>query len=178
MPTKRSKPKSSASRGGSRDHGRQRTGLQSRTTGRRDNATRRPKPRRDRASLPDHPAGVAGVAAEPGPAGVGGAGALRETGGHDPRSALIRGASGAALLCADRLSRCTYLSGDGTADEADDLDLDERIARGDRMVAYDVIGACISDLTAWRDGLGEVLAGADTLARIAALAAKKERRGC
>jgi len=109
---------------------------------------------------------------------VGGAGALREARGHDPRSALIRGASGAALLCADRLSRCTYLSGDGTADEADDLDLDERIARGDRMVAYDVIGACISDLTAWRDGLGEVLAGADTLARIAALAAKKERRGC
>jgi hypothetical protein len=46
------------------------------------------------------------------------------------------------------------------------------------MVAYDVIGACISELTAWRDGLGEVLAGADTLARIAALAAKKERRGC
>ena len=113
-----------------------------------------------------------------GPAGVGGAGALRSPRGGDPRSALIRGASGAALLCADRLSRCVYLTGDGTADEADDLDLDERIARGDRMVAYDVIGACISDLTAWRDGLGEVLAGADTLSRIAALAAKKERRGC
>jgi hypothetical protein len=109
---------------------------------------------------------------------VGGSRALREARGHDPRSALIRGASGAALLCADRLSRCTYLSGDGTADEADDLDLDERIARGDRMVAYDVIGACINDLTAWRDGLGEVLAGADTMARIAALEARKERRGC
>ena len=109
---------------------------------------------------------------------MGGAGALRETRRHDPRSALIRGASGAALLCADRLSRCVYLTGDGTADEADDMDIDERIARGDRMVAYDVIGACISDLTAWRDGLGEVLAGADTMARIAALAAKKERRGC
>jgi hypothetical protein len=46
------------------------------------------------------------------------------------------------------------------------------------MVAYDVIGSCISDLTAWRDGLGEVLAGAETMARISALVAKKERRGC
>lgn len=109
---------------------------------------------------------------------MGGAGALREARGHDPRSALIRGASGAALLCADRLSRCVGLTGDGTVDEADDLELDDRIARGDRMVAYDVIGACIDELTAWRDGLGEVLAGADTLSRIAALAAKKERRGC
>lgn len=109
---------------------------------------------------------------------MGCAGALREARGNDPRSALIRGASGAALLCADRLSRCAYLTGDGTADEADDLDLDERIARGDRMVAYDVIGSCISDLTAWRDGLGEVLAGAETMARISALVAKKERRGC
>ena len=109
---------------------------------------------------------------------MGGAGALRETRGHDHRRALIRGASGAALLMADRLSRCVGLYGDGTADEADDMDLDGRIARGDRMVAYDVIGACIDELTAWRDGLGEVLAGADTLSRIAALAAKKERRGC
>jgi hypothetical protein len=118
------------------------------------------------------------VEIEPEPAGVGGAGALRGPRGGDPRDALIRGASGAALLLADRLSRCIGLTGDGTADEADDLDLDERIARGDRMVAYDVIGACIAELTAWRDGLGEVLAGADTVARIAALAAKKERRGC
>jgi hypothetical protein len=79
---------------------------------------------------------------------------------------------------ADRLSQCVGLSGDGTVDEADGLELDERIARGDRTVAYDVIGTCIDELTVWRDGLGEVLAGADTLSRIAALAAKKERRGC
>ena len=109
---------------------------------------------------------------------MGGAGALRGPCRSDPRDALIRGASGAALLLADRLSRCVGLTGDCTVDEADDMDLDDRIARGDRMVAYDVIGACIDELTAWRDGLGEVLAGADTLARIAALAAKKERRGC
>lgn len=178
MPTKRRKPKPSATRGGSRDHGRQRAATKSRTTGRRNGPARRSLPGRDRASLPDHPAGVAGVAAEPGPAGVGGAGALRGTRGGDPRSALIRAAGGAALRCADRLSRCVGLTGDGTADEADDLELDDRIARGDRMVAYDVIGACIDELTAWRDGLGEVLAGADTMARIAALAAKKERRGC
>jgi hypothetical protein len=79
---------------------------------------------------------------------------------------------------ADRLSLCIGLTGDCMVDEADDMDLDGRIRAGDRMVAYDVIGAAIDELTAWRDGLGEVLAGADTLARIAALAAKKERRGC
>ena len=73
---------------------------------------------------------------------------------------------------------CIGLCGDCTVDEADDMDLDGRIKAGDGMVAYDVIGACIDELNAWRDGLGEVLAGADTLARIAALAAKKERRGC
>ena len=118
------------------------------------------------------------MAAATGATRVGSPGALRETRGHDPRSALIRGASGAVLLCADRLSRCTYLTGDGTSDEADDLDLDERIARGDRMAAYDVIGACIDELTAWRDGLGEVMCDAETMARIANLNSRRRARGC
>jgi len=175
MPTKR---RTSKTTGGTRDHGRQRTSLQSRATRRRDSKARRPVTAGHRAVVRDDSAGLAGVAAERRPTGLGGAGALREARGNDPRSALIRGASSAALLCADRLSRCVGLYGDGTVDEADDLELDDRIARGDRMVAYDVIGACIADLTVWRDGLGEVLAGADTLSRIAALAAKKGRRGC
>jgi hypothetical protein len=79
---------------------------------------------------------------------------------------------------ADRLSLCVNLVGDCTLDEAQGLELDDRIKRGDRTVAYDVIGQCIDELTAWRDALGELLIGADTLARIAALAARKERRGC
>lgn len=118
------------------------------------------------------------MAAEPGATRVGSAGALRETRGHDPRSALIRGASGAALLMADRLSRCISLQGDCTSDEADGLEIDERIALGDRMAAYDVIGACIDELTAWRDGLGEVLCDAETMARIATLNSRRRARGC
>ena len=118
------------------------------------------------------------MAAEPGATRVGSPRALRETRGHDPRGALIRGASGAALLMADRLSRCISLQGDCTSDEADGLELDERIARGDRMAAYDVIGACIDELTAWRDGLGEVLCDAETMARIANLNSRRRARGC
>ena len=79
---------------------------------------------------------------------------------------------------ADRLSLCVNLTGDCTLDEAQGMELDQRIKRGDRTVSYDVIGQCIDELTAWRDALGEELIGADTLARIAALSAKKERRGC
>ena len=91
---------------------------------------------------------------------------------------MILGASGAALVMADRLSRCISLQGDCTSDEADGLELDERIARGDRMAAYDVIGACIDELTAWRDGLGEVLCDAETMARIANLNSRRRARGC
>jgi len=79
---------------------------------------------------------------------------------------------------ADRLSLCLHLSGDCTADEAQGMELDERIKRGDRTVAYDVIGVCIEELAAWRDALGDVLLGAETLARISALKTRKEQRGC
>ena len=79
---------------------------------------------------------------------------------------------------ADRLSRCISLQGDCTSDEADGLELDERIARGDRMAASDGIGACIDELTAWRDGLGEVLCDAETMARIANLKSRRRARGC
>jgi len=175
MPTKR---RTSKTTGGKRDHGRQRTALQSRATGRRNGKAGRPLPGGDRAALRDHSACLAGLAAEPGTAGVGGAGALREARRNDSRSALIRGASGAALLLADRLSRCISLQGDCTSDEADGLDLDERIARGDRMACYDVIGACIDELTAWRDGLGEVLCDAETMGRIANLNSRRRARGC
>jgi hypothetical protein len=46
------------------------------------------------------------------------------------------------------------------------------------MAAYDVIGACIDELTAWRDGLGEVLCDAETMARIANLNSRRRARGC
>lgn len=91
---------------------------------------------------------------------------------------MILGAVASALLMCDRLRRCGALSGDGTADEADGLDLDERIARGDRMVAYDVIGQCLEDLAAFREQLGDSLATADTLARIAELSRRRGRREC
>jgi hypothetical protein len=175
MPTKR---RTSKTTGGKRDHGRQRTALQSRATGRRNGKARRPVTAGHRAVVRDDSAGLAGVAAERRPTGLGGAGALREARGNDPRSALIRGASGAALLLADRLSRCISLQGDCTSDEADGLELDERIARGDRMACYDVIGACIDELTAWRDGLGEVLCDAETMGRIANLNSRRRARGC
>lgn len=77
----------------------------------------------------------------------------------------------------ERLQRCGALSGD-VGVEADDLDIDQRIARGDRVVAYDVLGQCIDDLTAFRDQLGDALASADTLSRIADLARRKGTREC
>lgn len=88
---------------------------------------------------------------------------------------MIRGAVASALIMCQRLRRCGALTGDIGAG-ADDLDLDQRIARGDRVVAYDVIGECIDDLTAFRDQLGDALASADTLARIANLARLKGRK--
>jgi len=77
---------------------------------------------------------------------------------------------------ADRLALCIALSGDCTADEAQGMDLEDRIRAGDRTVSYDVIGQCIEELSAWRDALGEVLLGAETLSRIAALKAKRGHR--
>lgn len=90
---------------------------------------------------------------------------------------MIRGAVASALLMCDRLRRCGALAGDLGAD-ADELDLDKRIARGDRVVAYDVIGSCIDDLSAFREQLGDMLLGADSLAKLAELAKRKEQRGC
>jgi len=77
----------------------------------------------------------------------------------------------------DRLRRCGALAGDLGAD-ADELDIDTRIARGDRVGAYDVTGHCIYDLAAFREQLGDMLLGADSLARLAELAKRKEQRGC
>lgn len=64
------------------------------------------------------------------------------------------------------------------ADEADDVDLDVRIKRGDRMAGYDAIGQAIEELNAWRDALGEVLCDAETMQRVAALNQRNRRTQC
>lgn len=175
MPTKR---RTSAIPGGKRDHGRHGAAGKSRAKGRRNSAAGRPLPRHDSSAVRGDPQELAGVAAAAGPRGVDRPGTLLEAGRKDSRHALILGASGSALLMADRLSLCLHLSGDCTADEAQGLELDERINRGDSTVSYDVIGQAIDELAAWRDALGEVLIGAETLARISALKTRKEQRGC
>lgn len=161
MPTKR---RTSAKRGGKRDHGRQRTALQSRTTGRRNNAARRPQPAGDRADLPAHTRVVAGVAIAAGPRGVGGAGALQQAGGRDPRAQLIVAACTSATLMIVRLHRCAVATGGGI--DCEDLALDDRISAGDSTASYDVIGSCMEDLDALRDRLGELMGGAAAMARV------------
>lgn len=91
---------------------------------------------------------------------------------------MIRGAAASALLMIERLRRCGALAGDGPCTDGEDWDLDERIARGDRMVAYDVLTSCIDDLEAFREQLGETLLGAEAMKRLAALAAKKGEQRC
>jgi len=92
---------------------------------------------------------------------------------------VIIAAAASALLMIERLKLCRALAGDGACEDGEDWDLDKRIARGDRLVAYDVITSCIDDLEAFRDQLGETLLGAEAMARLAALAAKKEaQRSC
>jgi hypothetical protein len=92
---------------------------------------------------------------------------------------VILAAAASALLMIERLKLCRALAGDGPCEDGEDWDLDKRIARGDRLVAYDVITSCIDDLEAFRDQLGETLLGAEAMARLAALAAKKEaQRQC
>jgi hypothetical protein len=92
---------------------------------------------------------------------------------------VILGAAASALLMIERLKLCRALAGDGPCEDGEDWDLDKRIARGDRLVAYDVITSCIDDLEAFRNQLGETLLGAEAMARLAALAAKKgAQRSC
>ena len=92
---------------------------------------------------------------------------------------MILGAAASALLMIERLKLCRALAGDGPCEDGEDWDLDKRIARGDRLVAYDVITSCIDDLEAFRNQLGETLLGAEAMARLAALAAKKgAQRSC
>jgi hypothetical protein len=92
---------------------------------------------------------------------------------------VILAAAASALLMIERLKLCRALAGDGPCEDGEDWDLDKRIARGDRLVAYDVITSCIDDLEAFRDQLGETLLGAEAMARLAALAAKKgAQRSC
>ena len=86
---------------------------------------------------------------------------------------MILAAAASALLMIERLKLCRTLAGDGPCEDGEDWDLDKRIARGDRLVAYDVITSCIDDLEAFRDQLGDTLLGAEAMARLAALAAKK-----
>jgi hypothetical protein len=92
---------------------------------------------------------------------------------------VILAAAASALLMIERLKLCRALAGDGPCEDGEDWDLDKRIARGDRLVAYDVITSCIDDLEAFRNQLGETLLGAEAMARLAALAAKKgAQRSC
>jgi len=92
---------------------------------------------------------------------------------------VILAAAASALLMIERLKLCRALACDGPCEDGEDWDLDKRIARGDRLVAYDVITSCIDDLEAFRDQLGETLLGTEAMARLAALAAKKEaQRQC
>ena len=92
---------------------------------------------------------------------------------------MILAAAASALLMIERLKLCRALATDGPCEDGEDWDLDKRIARGDRLVAYDVITSCIDDLEAFRDQLGETLLGAEAMARLAALAAKKgAQRSC
>jgi len=92
---------------------------------------------------------------------------------------VILAAAASALIMVERLKRCRALAGDGPGVDAEDHDLDQRIARGDRLVAYDVITSCIDDLEAFREQLGETLLGAESMARLAALAATKgAQRSC
>ena len=87
---------------------------------------------------------------------------------------MIFAAAASALLMIERLKLCRALAGDGPGGiEFEDCDIDQRIARGDRLVAYDVITSCIDDLEAFRDQLGETLLGSESMSRLAALAAKK-----
>ena len=109
---------------------------------------------------------------------MGGAGPLRQPCGGDSRGPVILAAAASALLMIERLKLCRALAGDGPCEDGEDWDLDQRIARGDRLVAYDVITSCIDDLEVFRDQLGETLLGAQAMARLAALAAKKGAHQC
>jgi hypothetical protein len=97
------------------------------------------------------------------------------TDGRETRAAIVRltqDAHAAALLLAARCSRSWECDRRLTADECDRLDIDDRIALGDREAVYDAIGSAMTVLDQCRDEIGRLLAdGTDALDRLAALRA-------
>ena len=90
--------------------------------------------------------------------------------GRETRAAIVRltqDAHAAALLLAARCSRSWECDRRLTVDECDRLDIDERIAIGDREAVYDAVVSAITVLDQCREEIGRLLSdGTDALAAL------------